>query len=93
MRRSYFVYILTNKSNTLYIGITNNLNRRIYEHKKGLISGFTNRYNLYKLIYFEEYKSSLDAIRREKQLKTWRRTKKIALIKKINPDFKELLSF
>ncbi len=87
----YYVYILTNKSNTLYIGVTNDIVRRVYEHKNKLVSGFTERYNINKLIYIEEYDSVIDAIEREKQLKKWSRKKKINLIKFINPRFDELV--
>jgi putative endonuclease len=67
--KNYYIYILTNKSKTLYIGVTNNLNRRVYEHKSKLIEGFTKKYNLDKLVYFEVFNNIEDAIRREKQLK------------------------
>jgi len=90
MKSSYWVYILTNQSNTLYIGMTNDITRRIYEHKNKLISGFTKTYNINKLIYFEEYDNPNDAIAREKQLKNWSRSKKITLIKKRNPNFVEI---
>ena len=88
----YFVYIITNKHNsTYYIGVTNNLERRIYEHKNKLIEGFSKKYNLFKLIYYENYNNINSAIRREKQLKNWHRDWKINLIKTINPNLKELL--
>ena len=81
----------TNYANTtLYIGITNNLERRIYEHKNGLIEGFSKRYNLKKLVYFEECSEILVAIAREKQLKNWHREWKVNLIRKRNPGFKDL---
>ena len=86
----YYVYILTNKSNTLYIGVTNNLIRRIYEHKHKFVDGFTKRYNIDKLIYFEEYSSAIEAIGREKQLKGWTRKRKMTLIKTVNPEFNEI---
>ena len=86
----YYVYIVTGKSNSaLYIGVTNDLSRRIYEHKSEAIDGFSKRYHLHKLIYFEEYSEINQAILREKQLKSWRREKKIELIKKQNPTFRE----
>lgn len=88
----YYVYILTNKSYTLYIGITNNLPRRIYEHRQKFISGFTQRYNIGKLIYVEQYSTAIDAIAREKQLKGWTRKKKIELIKMVNPTFQEIIT-
>ena len=78
----YFVYILTNYRNrTLYTGITNNLERRIYEHKNGLIDGFSKKYKLKKLIYYEEFENVRDAILREKQLENWHREWKLNLIK------------
>jgi len=86
----YFIYILTNKSGTLYIGITSNLEKRIYEHRNKLVSGFTQKYNINKLIYIEEYNSAIEAISREKQLKGWTRKRKMQLIKSINENFAEL---
>ena len=87
----YFVYILTNKSNkVLYIGITNNLERRMYEHKNKMINGFTKRYNLTRLVYFEETSDVQSAIEREKQLKDWHRDWKMNLISRFNPDWKDL---
>lgn len=87
----YSVYILTNFSNTtLYIGITNNLERRFYEHKNGLVEGFSKKYKLNKLVYFEEFKYIDQAIAREKQLKNWHRDWKINLIKQQNPELSSL---
>jgi len=87
----YYVYIMTNKTNkVLYIGVTNNLERRCYEHKQKLIKGFTEKYNINKLVYYEETKDIKEAITREKQLKGWLRQKKIALIESINPTWKDL---
>src|SRR3989344_4223409 len=89
--KSYYVYILTNYKNTVfYIGVTNDLERRIIEHKNGLVKGFTQRYKLKKLVYFEECPNMTDAIQREKQLKNWHRDWKINLIKSINPSFDDL---
>ena len=88
--RHFYVYILSNISRTLYIGITNNLERRIYEHKNKLIDGFTKKYNLKKLVYFEMSTDIRSAICREKQLKGWLRSKKIALIEENNPDWDDL---
>ena len=86
-----YVYILTNDTNTvLYIGVTNNIARRIYEHKNGLVPGFSKRYNLHKLVYCESCTSIIDAIRREKQLKRWHRAWKENLINAINPFWKDL---
>ena len=81
---------MTNKSKTLYTGVTNNLTRRIYEHKNKLIDGFTKKYNITKLVYFELFNNPDDAIRREKQIKGWIRKKKIELIESLNPSWKDL---
>ena len=82
----YYVYILTNKSNkVMYVGVTNDLQRRLYEHKAELIDGFTKRYHVHKLVYYEEYNDINDAIRREKQIKGLSRTKKNALVEIMNP--------
>lgn len=90
-KKSYYVYILSNYTNTtLYIGVTGDIERRIYEHKNGLLDGFTEKYNVTKLVYVEECDNVNDAIAREKQLKKWRREKEEALIKTINPEWKDL---
>ena len=87
----YYVYILSNKRNgTLYIGMTNNLMRRISEHKSDQISGFTKKYGLKVLVYFEKYQFVENAISREKQIKKWKRAWKIDLIEKENPNWKDL---
>ncbi len=87
----YYVYIITNWNNkVLYIGVTNNIARRIYEHKNKLIDGFTKKYNVYKLVYLEEMNDVEAAISREKQLKGWNKDKKIMLIESINPKWNEL---
>ncbi len=88
--KTYYVYILTNKSKTLYSGVTNNLERRVYEHKHKLIPGFTSKYNITKLVYYEETDNINVAIAREKQIKGWLRAKKIALIESENPEWKDL---
>ena len=89
----YYVYILTNRYNTvLYIGVTNNLVRRIYEHKQGILEGFTKRYKLHKVVYYESFSQVKDAIAREKQLKRWHRSWKDDLIQTQNPDWKDLSS-
>ena len=89
----YYVYILSNKKNgTLYIGVTNNLERRIFEHKHKLIEGFSKKYNLTKLMYFEIFQHIDEAIKREKRLKKWKREWKINLIEENNPDWKDLAS-
>jgi putative endonuclease len=84
------VYILTNNSKTLYVGVTNNFERRIYEHKHKLKDGFTKKYNLTKLVYFEMFNDINDAINREKQLKNWHRQWKINLIESKNKEWKDL---
>lgn len=87
----YYVYFLTNKNNTvLYIGVTNNLMRRLYEHKKELIDGFTKKYHVHKLVYYENYSEPSVAIKREKQLKKWIRKKKNMLINTLNPNWNDL---
>jgi len=93
MEKSFYVYILTNKVNTtFYIGITNDIERRIYEHKYKQNEGFSSKYNLSKLVYYEEFNSSSGAINREKQLKNWHRDWKIKLIKEQNPLLKDISS-
>ena len=87
----YYVYIITGYSNkVLYIGMTNDLKRRITEHKNGQVDGFTKRYRLKKLVYFEEFLNPAEAIKREKELKGWRREKKNALIETKNPKWEDL---
>lgn len=88
--KQYFVYIATNKSFTLYTGVTSNLSGRMWQHKEKDVKGFTQRYNINKLIYYEIFDDPYEAIKREKVIKGWTRKKKIALIKKMNPDFKDL---
>jgi len=86
----YYVYIMTNKSKTLYTGITNDIGRRVFEHKNKLIRGFTKRYNITRLVYCESVDNVNAAISREKQIKGWLRSKKIALVEADNPDWKDL---
>lgn len=87
----FYVYIMTNHTNTaLYIGMTNDLQRRISEHKNKTVDGFTKRYNIYKLVYAEPFAYVDNAIAREKQLKSWRRDKKVALIESVNPQWMDL---
>jgi putative endonuclease len=88
--KTYYVYIMTNRSRTLYTGITNNLERRVLEHKRGQIDGFTQKYRINRLIFFETTSNVIDAIKREKQIKSWTRAKKIELIEKINPEWHDL---
>jgi len=91
--KTYFVYIVTNNSKTLYTGVTSNLHRRVFQHKHKLIKGFTYRYNIDKLIYYEEFEDVMDAICREKQIKGWTRQKKIELIEKHNPVWKDYAEY
>lgn len=89
--KQYYVYIITNKYNTtIYVGVTNNLARRIYEHKNKLVEGFSSKYNLNKLIYFECTENVESAIIREKQIKNYSRAKKELLIEKMNPSREDL---
>ena len=91
MERHYFVYIMTTRKNTaLYTGVTNDLLRRIYEHKNDLVKGFTQRYQVHKLVYYEEGNDITLAIEREKQIKSWTRDKKVDLIHEFNPDWHDL---
>ena len=94
MERKYYVYVLTTEKNTvLYIGVTDNLARRVSEHKSGVIEGFTAKYKVHKLIYAEIFNDINCAIAREKQLKGWTRAKKEALINILNPLKEEILPF
>ena len=88
--RRYYVYLFSNRTRTLYVGVTNDLQRRIYEHKSRLVEGFTKRYYLNYLVYFEETTDVASAIAREKQIKSWRRAKKIDLMESTNPQWKDL---
>ena len=91
MKNAYYVYILTNKNNTtLYVGVTNDLVRRVYEHKNKLVEGFTKRYNLNKLVYFEQTSDVVSALEREKRLKAGSRKKKIELVEKENSEWLDL---
>ena len=91
MQNNYYIYILSNWTNkVIYIGVTNNLSRRLYEHKNKLIDGFTKRYNLDKLVYYELFFNINEAINREKELKKWRREKKNKLIESLNPEWRDL---
>jgi putative endonuclease len=88
--RSYFVYIMTNKSGTLYVGVTGNLERRVFEHRARVLEGFTKRYQMTRLLYYEETTDVYEALLREKQIKAWRRTKKVDLITSMNPKWLDL---
>ena len=86
-----YVYIVTNKgNNVLYTGVTSDLVKRVYEHKNELVEGFTKKYNVHKLVYFEIFEDMENAITREKQIKGWKRDKKIALIEKENAEWSDL---
>ena len=86
----YYVYIMTNRSKTLYAGITNDIKKRVYQHKSKLIEGFTKKYNITRLVYVETFRDVNSAIAREKVIKGWLRKKKIALIEEQNPEWRDL---
>jgi len=86
----FFVYILANRSRTLYVGVTNDLRVRIRQHRDQGVGTFTARYNIYRLVYFERYQYIDNAIAREKELKSWNRARKIALIESVNPTWEDL---
>ena len=87
---SYWVYILASDTGTLYVGVTNDLERRVAQHKSGEVDGFTKRYSVHRLVYFEETSDIRSALEREKELKGWRRSRKLALIMTDNPMFTDL---
>lgn len=89
-KHSYYVYILASESGTLYTGVSNNLERRIFEHKQDLIEGFSKKYHCHRLVYYEHYNNINTAIAREKQIKNWNRKKKEYLIKTLNPRWNDL---
>jgi len=89
-RKSYWTYILASRTRVLYIGVTNNLNRRLAEHRAGVGSRFTSRYRVHRLVFAEEHSDVRDAIQREKQLKGWKRDRKVALINAHNPEWLDL---
>ena len=89
--RPFYVYILASKRiGTLYVGVTNDLVRRIYEHKSGLVEGFTKKYGVHQLVYYEEFDSISDALEREKKIKKWKRSWKVELIERDNPEWNDL---
>ncbi len=91
MDKQYYVNILANKRNgTLYTGITNDLVKKVYEHKNNLVEGFTKKYNIHMLVYYESTQNIMSAITKEKQIKAWKRTWKLNLIEKMNPDWNNL---
>jgi putative endonuclease len=87
--KNYFVYILSNKSRMLYVGVTNNLEVRLYQHRMRLVQGFAERFGIFKLVYFEDTPDVMAAITREKEIKGWVRRKKVALISSFNPAWKD----
>ena len=87
---TYYVYIMTNKTRTLYTGVTNNLQKRVLQHKRKLVPGFTSQYNITRLVYYEVHGDVRAAIQREKQIKSWLRAKKVALVVALNPAWKDL---
>ena len=88
--RTYYVYILSSTGGTLYTGVTNNIWERVFHHKQGKYPGFTKRYDVTRLVYYEETNYIIDALNREKQIKGWRRSKKIELIESFNPTWEDL---
>jgi len=90
--KTYYVYIMTNLSGTLYTSVTDDLKQRVHEHKQKLIPGFARKYNVTKLVYYEEANDANAALAREKQIKGWLRTKKVELIESKNPEWKDLSS-
>ena len=90
MSRTYCIYILASRSRSLYTGVTGNLEHRMFEHREGLVPGFTTRYRIFRLVHFESFGDIRDAIAREKEIKAWRREKKIRLIETHNPTWEDL---
>jgi len=87
--KNYYAYIMANRTRILYTGVTNDLERRVYEHKNGITPGFTSKYNITRLVYYESFSDIRDAIAREKRIKGWLRAKKIALIESVNPKWED----
>ncbi|MBM3326153.1 MAG: GIY-YIG nuclease family protein [Calditrichaeota bacterium] len=90
MARSYWVYIMANRSGQIYTGVTNDLMRRVYQHKTKAVKGFTTKYNIDKLVFFQEFNDVRDAISAERRIKGWKRFRKNELISELNPDWKDL---
>ena len=88
--RQYYIYRMASRARTLYVGVTNDLERRVFEHKQGQPGGFTGKYNVTKLVYHEPTSDVSSAIAREKELKGWRRSKKVALVESVNSEWKDL---
>ena len=91
--RDYFVYLMASYSRTLYVGMTNNIRRRVRQHRDGVVGGFTRKYHVSRLVHVERYADPMTAIAREKQIKRWRRDKKIRLIESHNPTWEDLTEF
>ena len=89
-KKSFYIYILSSFKKVLYIGVTSNLSKRIWEHRQGVVPGFTKKYNIKRLVYYELFEDPITAISREKQLKKWSRGKKLKLIESLNPEWKDL---
>ena len=90
MERAFHVYFMASKSGVIYLGVTGELAKRAFQHKEQLVPGFTRKYNVTKLVWFEPHSSVRAAISREKEIKCWRRSKKVALIESVNPEWKDL---
>jgi putative endonuclease len=90
MLKTYYLYIMASRSKRLYVGVTSDLHRRCYQHKTGAFEGFTNRYAITSLVYYEQFAEPMAAIKREKQIKGWLRKRKMELIEGLNPDWKDL---
>jgi len=88
--KAYYIYFMSNRSRTLYAGVTGNIRKRVYEHKTGAVEGFTSRYRLDRLVYWEKFQYVRNAIAREKQIKRWKRVKKVQLVVSMNPTWKDL---
>jgi putative endonuclease len=88
--REYYVYIMASRTCTLYTGVTNDIQRRVYEHQQGQVRGFTSKYGVTRLVYYEAFGDVGYAIAREKQIKSWRRSKKVDLIESMNPKWRDL---
>lgn len=88
--KNYYIYIMSNKGRILYVGMTNDIKKRVCQHKNHLVPGFMDRYNIIHLVYVETFSGPISAISREKQIKKWRREKKLSLIESMNPEWKDL---
>ena len=88
--KQFYVYVLTSRSGTLYVGVTNDLERRVFQHKQKRVPGFTARYNVTRLVFYEAFPDAMSAIAAEKKIKGWKRDKKVALVESMNPTWKDL---